>query len=52
MKTVMLALVFWHETLFNFARALPGLFFLQKDINNIKINRNTTTLGSCFMPML
>ena len=43
---------FWDETLFNFARALPGLFFLHKDIKNIKMNRNTTTLGSCFMPML
>jgi len=27
MQTVLLALVFWHETLFDFARALPCLFF-------------------------
>ena len=27
---------FWHETLFNFPRALPGLFLLQKNFDNIK----------------
>ena len=37
-----------------FARAFPGLFFPQKAINNIQINRNTriTTPRSCYMLML
>ena len=38
---------FLHETLFNFPRALRGLF--QETFDNIKINRNTNTLGSCYM---
>ena len=42
----MLALVFFGMKLYSIL-----FFFLQKDINNTKINRNTDTLGSCYMLM-